>query len=326
MSLASVRITAPRSNAVCAPSFRTGARAAPVASRPSASRRVMFMAGILPNQTAAGGVLPGDAMSAHADRLVGTFVAVDRTLEREFEARLTESATLAFRVAYGVLRHTQDAEDVAQEAFVRAHRRFAQLRDRERFRAWLVRITWRLALDRRRGDRRRAVREEKSIAPGDRPDPRSHAQPRRRAGPDRARAGESPVERHRRAPRKAARHHCPGEHRRPRRGQGGPVAGNSGRHRQVAIVSRASETEGEPGMAADQREEMTDARTRPRSAGAAGGRSVAGIRPTRTRTYCRGARSCIMVVAAPGRRWCGRSRGRPRDCVGAGPSRSASLD
>ncbi len=103
-------------------------------------------------------------MSAHADRLVGTFVAVDRTLEGEFEARLTESATLAFRVAYGVLRHTQDAEDVAQEAFVRAYRRFAQLRDRERFRAWIVRITWRLALDRRRGDRRRAVREEKSIA------------------------------------------------------------------------------------------------------------------------------------------------------------------
>ena len=79
---------------------------------------------------------------------------------QEFEARLRDSGTLAFRVAYGVLRHRSDAEDVAQEAFVKAFRSFNQLRDRERFRAWLVRTTWRLALDRRRGDRRREVREQ----------------------------------------------------------------------------------------------------------------------------------------------------------------------
>ena len=51
--------------------------------------------------------------------------------------------TLVFRVAFGVLRHRQDAEDVAQEALIKAHRSFRQLRDRERFRAWLVRLTWR---------------------------------------------------------------------------------------------------------------------------------------------------------------------------------------
>ena len=90
----------------------------------------------------------------------GGLVAVkDEALDREFEARLVESSTLAFRVAYGVLRHRQDAEDVAQEAFVKAYRSFSQLRDRERFRAWLVRMTWRLAIDRQRGDRRRAARE-----------------------------------------------------------------------------------------------------------------------------------------------------------------------
>jgi RNA polymerase sigma-70 factor (ECF subfamily) len=99
-------------------------------------------------------------MNGHADHLLGTFPAVDRTLEQEFETRFMESATLAFRVAFAVLRHRQDAEDVAQEAFVRAHRMFAQLRERDRFRAWLVRMTWRLAIDRRRGDRRRLAREE----------------------------------------------------------------------------------------------------------------------------------------------------------------------
>jgi RNA polymerase sigma-70 factor (ECF subfamily) len=83
-----------------------------------------------------------------------------RTLAREFEARVADSATLAFRVALGVLRHREDAEDVAQEAFLRAHRAFASLRDRERFRAWLVKVAFRLALDRQRGARRRLRHEE----------------------------------------------------------------------------------------------------------------------------------------------------------------------
>jgi RNA polymerase sigma-70 factor (ECF subfamily) len=92
-------------------------------------------------------------------QLAGRFVTADRTADQDFEARLVESSTLAFRVAYSVLRHQEDAEDVAQEAFVRAYRHFSQLRDRERFRAWLVRMTWRLALDRRRADKRREARE-----------------------------------------------------------------------------------------------------------------------------------------------------------------------
>ena len=101
-------------------------------------------------------------MHDHAAQLPGSFVTTDHTVEQEFEARLAESSTLAFRVAYSVLRHRQDAEDVAQEAFVKAFRCFGQLRNRERFRAWLVRLTWRLALDRRRGDRRREARDSES--------------------------------------------------------------------------------------------------------------------------------------------------------------------
>jgi RNA polymerase sigma-70 factor, ECF subfamily len=92
-----------------------------------------------------------------ADRL--GFVAVDETLEREFEARLADSSTLAFRVAYSVLRQREDAEEVAQEALAKAYRNFRRLRDRDRFRAWLVRLTWRLALDRQRSERRRLTRD-----------------------------------------------------------------------------------------------------------------------------------------------------------------------
>src|SRR5918993_5111982 len=103
-------------------------------------------------------------MHERADRLAG-FVTVDDRLEQEFEALLVESSTLALRVAFSVLRHREDAEEVAQEAFAKAYRSFHQLRDRERFRAWLVRMTWRMALDRQRANRRRTVREERAEPP-----------------------------------------------------------------------------------------------------------------------------------------------------------------
>ena len=98
--------------------------------------------------------------------LAGSFVTLDEDLDREFETRLRETSTLAFRVAFSVLRHQQDAEDVAQESFAKAFRSFRRLRDRDRFRAWLVRMTWRTALDRQRANRRRGARE----LPADMPD------------------------------------------------------------------------------------------------------------------------------------------------------------
>ncbi|PYQ53247.1 MAG: RNA polymerase subunit sigma-24 [Acidobacteria bacterium] len=108
-------------------------------------------------------------MDERAAALPGHLVS-DALLDREFEQRLAEASTLAFRVAYGVLRRREDAEDVAQEAAVRAYRRFGSLRDRERFRPWLVRIAWRLAVDRRRSERRREVREQ-AVGEGTQPGP-----------------------------------------------------------------------------------------------------------------------------------------------------------
>lgn len=98
-------------------------------------------------------------MNVSAARYLDGMVTSEQGLERELEERLRESAPLAFRVAYGVLRQRQDAEDVAQDALVKAYARFGQLRDRGRFRAWLVRTTWRSAIDRWRSDRRRETRE-----------------------------------------------------------------------------------------------------------------------------------------------------------------------
>ena len=85
--------------------------------------------------------------------------AEQASLRREFEERLAECGPLAYRVARGVLRNSADAEDVAQEALLRAYGRFDRLRDRTKFRAWLVRIAFRLAIDRVRAARRREIRE-----------------------------------------------------------------------------------------------------------------------------------------------------------------------
>jgi RNA polymerase sigma factor (sigma-70 family) len=83
----------------------------------------------------------------------------DAASRREWESLLAENAPLAFRVARGVLRNDADAQDVAQEALLRAYHRFAGLRERSRFRAWLVRISFRIALDRLRASKRRQTRE-----------------------------------------------------------------------------------------------------------------------------------------------------------------------
>jgi RNA polymerase sigma-70 factor (ECF subfamily) len=85
--------------------------------------------------------------------------AAQADIRREFEQRLAECGPLAYRVAQGVLRNSADAEDVAQEALLRAYRQFERLRDRSRFKAWLVRIAFRLALDRLRSGKRREVRD-----------------------------------------------------------------------------------------------------------------------------------------------------------------------
>jgi RNA polymerase sigma-70 factor, ECF subfamily len=91
------------------------------------------------------------------DQLLITPRTVDAAVE--FERALPESSLLAFRVAFSVLRQREDAEDVAQEALSRAYRKFHALRSPERFRPWLVRVAWRLALDHRRGRQRRLRRE-----------------------------------------------------------------------------------------------------------------------------------------------------------------------
>ena len=57
-----------------------------------------------------------------------------------------QHATFVYRIAYSVLRDSQDAEDVAQETFLRVVKNVGDLPLIRDERAWLARIAWRLAL------------------------------------------------------------------------------------------------------------------------------------------------------------------------------------
>lgn len=98
-------------------------------------------------------------MDALTASFPGSAVSDESALAREFDACLADCPKLAYRVALGVLRNPAEAEDVAQEAMLRAYRNFHRLRDRARFRGWIARTAWRLALDRIRAAGRRERRE-----------------------------------------------------------------------------------------------------------------------------------------------------------------------
>src|SRR5271168_1943493 len=114
----------------------------------------------------AGVWLNGTEMDALSASFPGSVVSLDASLEREFEERLADCHKLAYRVALGVLRNSAEAEDVAQEALLRAYRNFHRLRDRDRFRGWIARTAWRLALDRIRAAGRRERRETAAYEAG----------------------------------------------------------------------------------------------------------------------------------------------------------------
>jgi RNA polymerase sigma factor (sigma-70 family) len=68
---------------------------------------------------------------------------------------VTMHQAAAFRVAYLLLGSAADAEDAAQEGFVRAYLALARFRDGEPFRPWLLQVVGNEARNRRRARGRR---------------------------------------------------------------------------------------------------------------------------------------------------------------------------
>ncbi len=78
------------------------------------------------------------------------FVSAETTTETDLTALVQAYSALLFRVAHSILRNRAESEDVVQDAFLRVLEHEKKLPDIRDLRVWLVRITWNLAIDRRR--------------------------------------------------------------------------------------------------------------------------------------------------------------------------------
>jgi len=109
--------------------------------------------------------------AAHEARLVARAAARDQDAFRELVAMHQDRA---YALALRIVRSAADAEEVAQDAFVRAWNALPGFRAEARFGTWLHRIVVRRALDRAATLKRRSVREadpETTAEPAS-PDPR----------------------------------------------------------------------------------------------------------------------------------------------------------
>jgi RNA polymerase sigma-70 factor (ECF subfamily) len=99
-----------------------------------------------------------------------------------FARVVREHARMLYRVAYGVLRHAQDAEDAVQDGLLKVYRgeswremsEGGGIRDE---RAYLARVVWRAALDRLQGRREGTAEDGAELRVMDRrPDPERAAE------------------------------------------------------------------------------------------------------------------------------------------------------
>ncbi len=76
-----------------------------------------------------------------------------------FELLFQRHRNLVYRFAFQMTGRRDDAEDIVQEVFVRAHQNLERYRDEAKFTTWLLRIASNLTTDRARMAQRRASLE-----------------------------------------------------------------------------------------------------------------------------------------------------------------------
>ena len=92
--------------------------------------------------------------------LVRLFQEGDRSA---FDALVDKYSGKAFQIAYGVLGSRQDAEEVAQDAFIRIHRALPSFRGDSEFTTWMYRITINLARNKYRWNKSRGAQKNVSM-------------------------------------------------------------------------------------------------------------------------------------------------------------------
>ena len=78
-----------------------------------------------------------------------------------FETLFDRHRLLVYRFAYQMVQRRDDAEDMVQEAFVRAYQNLHRYRDEAKFTTWLLRIVSNLCTDQARMSQRRSNLEQK---------------------------------------------------------------------------------------------------------------------------------------------------------------------
>jgi len=81
-----------------------------------------------------------------------------------FEKLFDRHRTLVYRFAYQMTSRRDDAEDVVQEAFVRAYQNLHRYRDEAKFTTWLLRIVTNLCTDQARMSQRRLALEQQEAS------------------------------------------------------------------------------------------------------------------------------------------------------------------
>ncbi|MDR3688611.1 MAG: sigma-70 family RNA polymerase sigma factor [Fimbriimonas sp.] len=81
-----------------------------------------------------------------------------------FEKLFDRHRTLVYRFAYQMTSRRDDAEDIVQEAFVRAYQNLHRYRDEAKFTTWLLRIVTNLCTDQARMSQRRSALEQQEAA------------------------------------------------------------------------------------------------------------------------------------------------------------------
>ena len=89
-----------------------------------------------------------DPQNGAADRLeLDAISAVKRGDHAQFDFLVQKYLRRTISIVYGIVRNPTDAEELTQEAFVRAFEKIGRFREGEPFAPWLYRIATNLALD-----------------------------------------------------------------------------------------------------------------------------------------------------------------------------------
>ena len=103
------------------------------------------------------GDAPSHPTSAHGARSISRVTDEELVLLARqgdpdaFDQLVVRHQAAVFRAALAALRVREDAEEVTQDAFVRAWRALGRFRGDSSFRTWMLRIVWNRAISRRRG-------------------------------------------------------------------------------------------------------------------------------------------------------------------------------